>query len=616
MKSDKILVEFNNHLSGISDWLNTSAEYTSLTGLPTINGNIISGELNNTLTEFIQNVEGFGGEDNVIESITVNNKKITPDTNKNVNIEIDMPSIATNDKVGLVKGSDTIEIDSDGSLNLKTLSSNVSISAETTTSGTTLSWTIDGNTNSINIENEKWLSSVNYNETNKTIDFTVTNGNIVNIPVSEFIHEYTSKDFSLSGLADKSYNSLDNIPTINDNPISGEISSYITSLPGYGGDGKLYTAGNRIEIKDDDNSINWIDMDYTAFEVYPTDHIILSGSTEIGENVWNDNTLTVMYEIPSSMTEEFALWITKSRLESDIIIDWGDGVIEKLSELTPTNGTANDGKIDVLVYVAHKYEIPNQTYIVKVYGKDYCRLSHLTKLSTDNRLVCRVFDTDLPVASHLTNLASYCLHCVRLLKVSIPSYSDMLHQVVNLASLFEGCKNLIYAYGFDKLNNDIVPGGVNNVFSGCNGLLEIDFKIPATFTSARNLFYNCERLEIDIASVFSNGSLSNVTIDPAGMFAGTKKLFGIVPAEKLWNNTNVIWKTYSSDVINGGKPFVYSSDAIREQVPKSWGGKVSDDDIIEKSLEEKYAELEEKYNEIISRLDSIGTIDENGDLLI
>ena len=248
--------------------------------------------------------------------------------------------------------------------------------------------------------------------------------------------------------------------------------------------------------------------DYTAFEVYPTDHIILSGSTEIGEEVWGDNTLTVTNEIPSSITEEFSLWITKSRLESDIVIDWGDGVIEKLSELEPTNGKDNDGKIDVLVYVAHTYTVPNKKYIVKVYGKDYCRLSHLTFLNTNNRLVCRVFDNDLPVASHLTNLASYCLHCVRLLKVSISSFSDMLLHVVNLASLFEGCNNLMYAYGFDNITKDIVPGGVNNVFRLCNGLLKTDFKIPATFVSARNLFYNCKRLNINIANVFSNGSLS------------------------------------------------------------------------------------------------------------
>jgi hypothetical protein len=110
------------------------------------------------------------------------------------------------------------------------ISDTISISKETATSGTTLSWTINDKTDSINIEKEKWLSSVNYNKTNKTIDFTVTNGNTFEIPVTEFINEYTSNDFSLKNLNEKSYNSLDNIPTISGQPITGEISGIINSL--------------------------------------------------------------------------------------------------------------------------------------------------------------------------------------------------------------------------------------------------------------------------------------------------------------------------------------------------------------------------------------------------
>ena len=117
------------------------------------------------------------------------------------------------------------------SSNIKSIiADTVNISTETTTSGTILSWTIDGKTNSINIENEKWLSSVNYNKTNKTIDFTVTNGNEISIPVTEFINEYTSKDFKLNDLYEKSYNSLDNIPTISGQTLSGEVSGLINSV--------------------------------------------------------------------------------------------------------------------------------------------------------------------------------------------------------------------------------------------------------------------------------------------------------------------------------------------------------------------------------------------------
>lgn len=314
--------------------------------------------------------------------------------------------------------------------------------------------------------------------------------------------------------------------------------------------------------------------DCTVFEVYPTDHDIVAGSSEIGKAVWNDESLITTYNITASMTEEFSLKITRAAKNSDIIIDWGDGTAERLSDISTVGGDTTS-VIDETVVLAHTYSVPNKVYTICVYGKDYRSIRHTSISNANNKLLCRIFNDDncdLTIASHLTNLSSFCIGCTRLLKVDNPEYSNKLQRLINIASLFEGCKNLLYAYGFKYVSNAIIDGGINNVFSGCNGLLETDFKLPTVFTSARNLFYNCERLEIDIASVFSNGSVSNATIDPAGMFAGTKKLFGIVPAKKLWKNTNVTWKTYSSDVLNGGKPFVQSSEEIRTQVPASWGG--------------------------------------------
>ena len=130
------------------------------------------------------------------------------------------------------------------SSNIKSIiADTVNISTETTTSGTILSWTIDGKTNSINIENEKWLSSVNYNKTNKTIDFTVNNGNEISIPVSAFNNEYTSNDFSLSGLTEKSYNSLTEKPTISGIVISGSIdntlTNFVKNIDGFGGENNV-----------------------------------------------------------------------------------------------------------------------------------------------------------------------------------------------------------------------------------------------------------------------------------------------------------------------------------------------------------------------------------------
>jgi hypothetical protein len=303
--------------------------------------------------------------------------------------------------------------------------------------------------------------------------------------------------------------------------------------------------------------------DYTAFEVYPTDHEIPANSTEIGLAIYNDETLINGARIKPSMTEEFSLWITKSRLESDIVIDWGDGTIEKLSELTPTNGTDNDGKIDVLVYVAHTYEVPNKPYIIKVYGKDYCRLSHNQyKISADNRLVCRVLDSDLPVASHLTNLASFCHSCNRLLKVSIPSYSNIFNHVVNWSGCFNTCTNLNISIGWLFAN---VVKNYSALHQYCTYLRETDFKIGYfSYGDITNVFDGCSNLEADISSLFLpklNFGIKKVGV--GGCVRGCKKLTGTIPGDLLWNNSEIEWSGMSTTFNN-------CSDEIRSQAPKSW----------------------------------------------
>ena len=73
-------------------------------------------------------------------------------------------------------------------------------------------------------------------------------------------------------------------------------------------------------------------------------------------------------------------------------------------------------------------------------------------------------------------------------------------------------------------------------------------------------------------------------------FKGCAKLTGTLNANKLWNNKNILW-------CNTGSTFAGCSDEIRAQVPVSWGGTASDD-IIEKSLEEK-------YNDLLARVEAL-----------
>jgi hypothetical protein len=73
---------------------------------------------------------------------------------------------------------------------LNTAASKVSISTTTETSGTTLTWTIDGVTNHLDIEKEKWLNNVTYDPSSQMMTFEVEGGNTFDIPVSSFIKEY------------------------------------------------------------------------------------------------------------------------------------------------------------------------------------------------------------------------------------------------------------------------------------------------------------------------------------------------------------------------------------------------------------------------------------------
>jgi hypothetical protein len=67
---------------------------------------------------------------------------------------------------------------------------NVSITKSVETSGTTLTWTIDGVSDSLNIEKERWLSNVTYNaETNK-LTFTVANSGSFEMDATDLIQDY------------------------------------------------------------------------------------------------------------------------------------------------------------------------------------------------------------------------------------------------------------------------------------------------------------------------------------------------------------------------------------------------------------------------------------------
>jgi hypothetical protein len=202
----------------------------------------------------------------------------------------------------------------------------------------------------------------------------------------------------------------------------------------------------------------------------------------------------------------------------------------------------------------------------------------------------------------------------------------MFQSVYSIDNIVNGCGGLLDT---DIKMRSMLFNGTSSSFNGCTNLERnvLDFfgsklNVGTSPFSVQNLFRNCAKIHLGVSNAeyeaelkkFNNGEENTLTAMKATMDANAIKLGNL-----LWNNKNIVWNQLSSD---GKGPFSGCSAVLKSYVPISWGGTASDD-IIEKSVEEKYAELEEKYakleanyNTIMERLDKLGTIDEKGDLLL
>lgn len=311
-------------------------------------------------------------------------------------------------------------------------------------------------------------------------------------------------------------------------------------------------------------------VDYTAWEVYPT-----SGDLEAGAYTQND--FTNIQAIPASNIEEFTVSIITAVEDSDVVIDWGDGNKSIIANNEYTNvGSANArGERDVTVQ--HEYTVSDTKYIVKVFGRGYCKIVHP---KSNNNLMCRVFEADLPIASHFKNLWQFAYGAKRLLSVTV----GQMHPIVfatNLGGLFQNCINLQKATGFERMYN---LWGVGSMFNGCVNLKTTDFKFSPDIYQADNVFLNCLILERNVNDFFqglNNNVLEfkNSYVDLAGAFANCQLLSGTISdAVKniLWNNSKTKINTGSSTFTNVG---LHQDNSVNErydllnQIPVSWGGR-------------------------------------------
>lgn len=308
---------------------------------------------------------------------------------------------------------------------------------------------------------------------------------------------------------------------------------------------------------------------YTAFEVYATDTEIAAGSVD------DVTGLTYTEAVPAGMTHHFALRtdvaVVKAA-EADVVVDWGDGVRETFADAYGVDTQDWESDREVTYRMRHTYAAPGR-YIVTISGKDYWNFcSPNDDFVSGEYILSRVFDVDLPVASCVTNLTMACRWAQKLLRVRIPTGLDLFANRHNAAFLFKGCRNLVEAIGMKTKFR--YARDVASMFEDCDNLTTTDFELPVEVlkpTGYQHVFFGCGKLAVDINTLLPKTGFANRKVDLSSTFYNCTALTGTVPADILWKDSSKLWSVEAA--------FDGCSEAIRAQIPTSWGG-TSTDEII------------------------------------
>ena len=299
------------------------------------------------------------------------------------------------------------------------------------------------------------------------------------------------------------------------------------------------------------------DDDYTAFEVFAHDYDIPIGECEELGGYVN-------YALPALMTHEFTIRSEEDQTKQNVVVDWGDGTVVRLSDITPT------GSSEYNYLLTHTYASTGK-YVVKIFGNTYFAMKHAQENNKlYNNILCRILTKDLPVASHLTNFSSFCLGANHIIHLNIDN-PNFMQNCSNIATICGFCKNMISATGFPLRNKINLSYGY--AFTYCYSLETTDLQITSALDGGGigYIFRACKKLTTSPATILkyflpAPGATYNMT----GLFYQCESMTGTVPAEKLWGNKSVNWT-------NTATCFAECSAEIRAQVPVSWGGTMLDE---------------------------------------
>ena len=333
--------------------------------------------------------------------------------------------------------------------------------------------------------------------------------------------------------------------------------------------------------------------EYLAFAVFPTDFDIPAGAVADMDQTIKDKlaavygdwvlTQTLAVAISAQMTHLFNIAsVCKDLTKCDVVVDWGDGTRsaikngEYLREMTPSS----DGHRNIVM--KHTYATSGK-YIVKIYGHDYYALRQaVTQAESGDaelvgakcNLVCGCLSQDLPIPSFIKNGSSMFAQAHRLLKIN-GDHCYPLRYVNNASGMFFECKNLISVTEIEI--RDSFETSFGNMFSRCINMVECTVPFTSLLSKSTGLlevFCSCPKLATDIATFFPV-PFATRKLSVSGTFTGCTSLTGTVPGDHLWNDSSVTWDLNISNDEQGSNKngmFYGCSDAIRAQVPLSWGG--------------------------------------------
>lgn len=241
--------------------------------------------------------------------------------------------------------------------------------------------------------------------------------------------------------------------------------------------------------------------EYTAFEV-------TAGLTPIVDGI--EDAMTHGFQMKTSrQSVGVQLGDTSSIGSYDVVVDWGDGTVTNVSDMTLLGDSDTNDNLNKLKwsdddasygytyadqtlrsYYAHTYTTPGK-YIVKILGTTYFHLRHNSGWQKTHNLISRCLEYDLPLYRGLKRIQGAFGYCPQLTDIKCPSYYRWPDELIDCTSAFEGCENLV-SVGDMKLPETV--RSVCCLLKFCKKLKRGTL-VPDRTTNASQMYSGCKALQ-------------------------------------------------------------------------------------------------------------------------